>query len=271
MLISKEEREDLDRFFKRIRLYNSGIDKVCKIEQILAYLEIVHSRIRNYSRTRKFVIVDCCAGNCYLSFLIYYYYKHHDIRNIRIHCVDINEKLMKKAGMLAEESGFTGMKFHPCDVLDFGIDEKPDMIISLHACNSATDKMIYYGLKNSVNSILSVSCCQHDIRQNIRSTRYRGITKHKVFRERMAYMVGDSLRSLLLEMNGYDVDIIEFVSSRYTDKNILIRAFRNNGTITEKLIEDYRTIRDEFRIKPVLEKYLADFTDQNHNKYKIEK
>lgn len=257
MLINREVRENLDSFFRTIKLHNTAKpDTVCKIEQILAYLEMVHAAVRRYSKNRPLVLVDCCAGNCYLGFLIYYYYTEFDPRPVTIHCVDTNGSLMNNARSLAEDLGFGGMEFHACDIMEFSAGDTPHVVYSLHACGSATDKTLFCGIVHGARSILSVSCCQHDIQEHLRNPRYRGITRHRVFKNRLAYMAGDALRALLLEMNGYNADIIEFVSSRYTDKNIMLRAFRGNSPSPDTLSEEYRKIRDEFRVIPELESYL---------------
>lgn len=260
MLLQRSERESLSSLFRDLKLINSskesGKDKAGKIEQILSYLEIVQSHIRKYSKKRKLVFIDSCAGNCYLSFLIYYYYSEIDGRPISIHCVDKNEKLMKNGKELADKLGFTDMHFHTCDILDFKLDEKVQLVYSLHACDTATDKALYLGMTNRAACILSVSCCQHTIKKRLRNSRYRGITKHSVFKERMVYMVGDSLRALLLELGGYRADIFEFTSSRNTDKNIMIRGRKMGPSNTTSLKEEYKKIRDEFKVTPQLEKYI---------------
>ncbi|MCG8335599.1 MAG: SAM-dependent methyltransferase [Proteobacteria bacterium] len=261
MLISKQQRESLNLVFQQIRLKDSknksGIDKTCKIEQIIAYLEIVHANLRKYSKKRKLVLIDSGAGNCYLSFLVYYFYSSIEEMDVTIHCVDLNNKLMDKCRATAARMGFEQMHFHACDILEFRIDGGADMVYSLHACNSATDKTIYLGVANNAATILSVSCCQHDIKRSIRNKRYTGITKHSVYKDKFVSMVGDSLRGLLLEMIGYKVSIFEFVSSRYTDKNVMLRAKKSSLGKIRQLEEEYQKIKSEFMVTPELEKYLG--------------
>lgn len=261
MLITKQQRESLNLIFQKIRLQDannkSGIDKACKIEQIIAYLEIVHANLRKYSKKRKLVLIDSCAGNCYLSFLVYYFYAFIEEMDITIHCVDLNDKLMDKCRATAAKMGFNKMHFHARDILDFRISGRANLVYSLHACNSATDKTIYLGVVNNAATILSVSCCQHDIKRSIRNKRYSGITKHSVYKNKFVSMVGDSLRGLLLEMIGYKVSIFEFVSSRYTDKNIMLRAKKSSLGKIQHLEEEYQKIKSEFMVTPELEKYLG--------------
>jgi hypothetical protein len=149
------------------------------------------------------------------------------------------------------------MHFHACDIADFTSGDDINMVYSLHACDSATDKALYLGLRLNVPCILSVACCQHQARRQLRGHPYTGITRHRVFKDRVVYMVGDALRALLLEMQGYNVDILEFTSSRHTDKNTMIRARKgHNGDLAALRIE-YVRMRDAFRIVPSLEQYLG--------------
>ncbi len=266
MLISRTERESLSTILEKIKLKDpkkaKGIDKTCKLEQILAYLEIIHSKLRKYSRKRELVLVDCGAGNCYLSFLTYYFYTVLEKREVTIHCVDTNQKLMDKCRDKAKDLGFGKMFFHSGDIVDFEVTGKVDMVFSLHACNVATDKALYFGVKSGATSILSVSCCQHNIKRRIRNQRYRGITKHSVYKDKFVSMVGDSLRGLLMEMQGYKVSIFEFVSSRYTDKNIMLQANKGGVGKLAPIKEEYEKIKAEFKVAPELETYLNGAEEQ---------
>ena len=260
MLIQNDEQASLNAFFQKIRLQNhqneSGKDKSAKIEQILAYLEVMHAQLRKYSRKRALVLIESGAGNCYLSFLIYYFYTQLDKRRVTIHCLDINARLMEKTREMARTLGFDGMFFHACDIADYQHAGAVDMVYSLHACDSATDKALYLGLRNRARAILSVSCCQHTLKKHLKGHPYKGITRHRVFKDKIVYMVGDSLRALLLEMHGYKVDILEFVSSRYTDKNIMMRAQKGHIHDMDALKHEYEKLRNAFHVSPSLEFYI---------------
>jgi len=260
MLLTAESKEDLNTFFTRIRLKNSSEDQNGKIEQILAYLEVIHSSIRKLSRSRELVFIDSGAGNCYLSFLVYYFYAHIDKRKVTIHCIDRNERLMVNCREKASSFGFLNMYFHACDISEVALEVQPDLVFSLHACDTATDQALYLGVKLGARNILSVSCCQHSLAKDLRKHPWTGITRHAVFKDRILYMVADSMRVLLLESNGYDADIIEFVSSRYTDKNIMIRARRTNRKGMEESTHEYERIRKDFHIRPYLEQYVKNLS-----------
>lgn len=261
MLITREEQHVLNTFFETLKLRTDsdrgGItDKSAKIEQILAYLEVMHAQIRHYSKKRDLVFIDSGAGNCYLSFLVYYFYTRMDDRRVQIHCLDINHQLMEKNRRLAEKLNFDRMYFHASDIAEYTHEGRVDMAYSLHACDSATDKALYLGLKNRARHIFSVSCCQHTLFRQLRRHPYTGMTRHRVFKEKLTSMVGDALRALLLEMEGYKVDVLEFVSSRHTDKNIMIRAKKEQLREKNRFHEEYAQLQDTFHVTPSLEHYI---------------
>ena len=190
MFFQQEVQKSLNTFFEKIRLKDqnqqSGKDKTAKIGQILSYLEIINSQVRKYSRKRELVFIDCGAGNCYLSFLVYYFYAKIERRPVRIHCLDRNQRLMEKNRLRARTFGFERMFFHACDIEDYAHEGRPDMVYSLHACDSATDKTLFLGLKSEARNILSVSCCQHSIMKKMRGHPYTGITRHQIFKKKLA-------------------------------------------------------------------------------------
>ncbi len=260
MLINREIREKLDDIFYVLKLKNRNtkvsLDKKVKIEQILAYMEIIHSELRMSSKKKKIIIIDSGAGNCYLSFLTYYFYQKIYPKDIEIHCVDYNEKLMESNRELAQNMGFTKMYFHASDIIDFTVNKPVDMVYSLHACDTATDKTMHLGIRSNAKAILSVACCQSSLK--LKSNSLKSVTRHKAFRDKTIMMIADSLRAILLEKAGYKVDIFNFVSSRYTDKNIMVRAIKKGFKQTIKLDEEYKKVSAEFRIRPYLEELLAD-------------
>ena len=260
MLINKKNRQKLARLFEKIKLDTtiapSG-NKNAKIEQIIAYLEMVHACLRKYSCNKPLTLVDCAAGNCYLSFLIYYFYRELEPRNVSIHCIDTNGSLMENAKTTAAGLGFRNMYFHTGDILEFSTREKVQLVYSLHACDTATDKTLYLGIKQQAVHILSVSCCQHSLKKQLKKHPVPGLTRHKVFKDKITYMVADTLRSLLLESRGYRTDMIEFVSSRYTGKNIMLRAVKGSPDHMDRARDEYVRMVECFNMRPCLEKYLA--------------
>jgi len=142
MLIQHEEQASLNAFFQTIKLQNhkneSGKEKAAKIEQILAYLEAMHAQLRQYSRKRDLILIESGAGNCYLSFLVYYFYTKFNHRPVTIHCLDINARLMEKAQQLARTLRFDRMHFHACDIAEYRHSGRVDMVYSLRVSKKIT-------------------------------------------------------------------------------------------------------------------------------------
>lgn len=263
MLIEHETKKLLIEFSGRLGLKASQTygkaDKSRKIEQILAYLEAIHSQLRKYSFRRELVLVESGAGNCYLSFILYYFYSEVIKRPIQIHCIDINEKLMDKNRRIAEELGFEKMFFHAADIEQYIHEGKIDAACSLHACDTATDKAIALGLRNNARHIFSVSCCQHSLKGRMQASKVtEGITKHSVLKERLMYSILDSMRALLMEMFSYDVSVVEFCSSRATDKNLMLRAHKRQLGSLELVRSQYRRLKQAYSLSPYLETRLSD-------------
>lgn len=258
MLIEHDTRIQLCEFSQKLGLITpqkkQKSDKARKVEQIIAFLEVIHSQVKKYSQKRELVFVDSGAGNCYLSFIVYYYYTYIVQRPVRIHCIDINEALMNKNRDFAEKLGFARMHFHTADIEQYRHNGPIDVAYSLHACDIATDKAVLLGLKNKAKHILSVSCCQHSVKNKMQPyTCTKGLTKHSVIKDRLLYIVLDSMRALLLEMQSYDVDLIEFVSSRATDKNLMIRAHKKQTVDDDAIYSQYKQLRKAYNLRPYLE------------------
>jgi len=258
MLLDKNQREELNDLFYILRLQSrnrySSADGQVKIEQVLAYLEIIHAEIRRFSKKRKLIMLDSAAGNCYLSFIVNYFYGKIDSRDIEIHCIDYNEKLMTNSRTLARKLGIENMFFHSSDIVNFEFENSVDLVYSLHACDTATDKTMHLGIRCNARIILSVACCQHSAQMRTKSL--KSVTRHKAFRDRMLMMISDSMRAMLLEMRGYQVSIFDFVSSRYTDKNVMVRAVKNGSRQSIDITTEYAYMISEFHLKPYLEELL---------------
>ena len=250
-------RENTESFNSLFRAVNLGAeDKKAKTEQILSYLEVIDAQAKKFSHKRRLVAVDCAAGNCWLSFLVYHYYADIMKRDIEIHCIDRNGRLMEKARALSEKLGFVNMVFHSGDILDAGLNKPVDILYTLHACDDATDKALYFGLTHKAGLIFSVTCCQHSMTRQFRGKILKGMTRYKSIRTRLVYFVADTMRAHLVALQGYEVDVFDFTSARNTDKNIMIRAKRNSQIKKGQLEEEYRYLRRNFAMKPYLEKLL---------------
>ena len=188
-----------------------------------------------------------------------HFYKCIDPRPVRVICVDSNPALMRKNAELARRRGYDDIEFHGADVKAFRYDSQVDVVCSLHGCDTATDKTLYFGLSHRARHILTVSCCQHGLLQRMRThVGTAALTRHRVFRERLAYMLGDAMRVMLLEARGYHADVLEFVSSRATDMNVLLRATLANRAVSALQVEEVEALARTFRLSPALAGYLNE-------------
>jgi len=248
-------QEELDRFLITIKLKNprknfyAGRER--KFFQIQEYAKQVKSLMKQMSKKRTLTFLDCGAGSCYLSFYLNFIFRDRDIRFI---CVDYNRAVMKRAEEAAFQLGYGNMEFICADLSEFQSPHRPDLVYSLHACDMATDFSLYTGIQNRAAHILSVSCCQRRVYNQMKKHPLVRATEHKVYKERLADMVSDTMRSLILESFGYDTDIFEFASSRHTDKNVMVRGVLTSlpDRRRESALEDYMTLRDTFHLEPFL-------------------
>jgi len=233
-------------------------ERLGKHQQTFGYLKQVKSLLKKMSTKKTNVLLDCGCGRSYLSFLLNYYLEQEGFRNIYYVGIDTNEALIQKCTDAAEKLNMSNMEFHHGSIVDCKIDQKPDIVYSLHACDTATDQTISRGVLDGARYILSVSCCQHTAVSQIKKHPLTNLTRHSVYKERIADMIADSMRALLLESQGYRVDIFEFVSARHTPKNNMLRAEKGMAKKinVEKALSEYLKLKNMFHIRPATELYL---------------
>lgn len=235
-------------------------ERICKNGQVNDFLAHIVSALKKLSSKKEIVLLDCACGRSYLSFIAYYYCHEVLKRKIKIIGVDTNAGLIAKCIETAAQMGFAGISFYCSDIMEFKPDRAPDIVYCLHACDTATDMTVAKGVMENAKYIMTVSCCQHTATKHIRQHPLTSMTRFKPYKERIAEMVSDSMRALLLERLGYDVDIFEFTTSRNTPKNVMVRAVKGsrNAVREEKAEFDYLKLQDTFHIKPAAEGYLLN-------------
>lgn len=166
---------------------------------------------------------------------------------------------MEEAKKTAQKLNLDNISFVTADVLTYTHEIKPDIVYSLHACNTATDGTIYLGLKADARYILSVSCCQHTIKKQLKGHPLTAITKHGVYKDRLTDIIGDTLRALLIEQYNYKSDIFAFTAIKNTGKNIMLRATKipNQNNRLKQAEEQYKHLQNIFHIEPQLQKLLS--------------
>lgn len=258
----KFDAHELKKLYQSIGFMNPAggqyKERIGKNKQVYDYLLQITAALKKLSTKNEIVLLDCACGRSYLSFIVYYYCQEILKRKIRIIGVDSNPDLIFKCNNIAFEMEFKNLTFYCSDIIDFKPEYKLDIVYCLHACNTATDQAIAKGIIEKAKYIMTVSCCQHTTMAQIKKHPLTSITRFKPFKERIVDMVSDSMRALLLESLGYNVDVFEFTSSKNTAKNIMLRAVSGNRNMAkEEMAEyEYRKLLNTFHIRPAAERYL---------------
>ena len=231
-----------------------------KYHQVVAYCAHIISAINKLSSKRDVVMVDCSCGKSYLSFVLYAYCTTILDRKIKIIGIDTNAVLISKCKDTAQKLGYTNMHFYNTAVGDFRLDGAADIVYSLHACDTATDQTIAAGINFKAKYIFSVSCCQHTNRKRLSGHPLTAVSRFQPYKERLTDMVGDSMRALLLEGNNYGVRLFEFTPQKHTQKNIMLRAVRNQVKKQDRdgAAVNYDSLTRMFKFKPALENLISN-------------
>ncbi len=203
--------------------------KYDKFRQINRYLEFIRDILDKLPAHRRIRIVDFGCGKSYLTFAMYYYLHQLQGREIQVTGLDLKADVIRRCSELAEKLGYTGLEFQEGDISSFWGTDQVDMVVSLHACDKATDYALEKAVKWGAGVIMAVPCCQHELNSQMQCELLQPVLKYGVIRERMAALITDALRADLLEKSGYDTQILEFIDMEHTPKNLMIRAVKTKG------------------------------------------
>lgn len=195
-----------------------------KFRQINRFLEYIEDILPKLDKERELTIIDFGCGKSYLTFAMYYYLKELKGYNIRIIGLDLKEDVIEHCNELRTRYGYDKLDFYVGDIATYKDVDKVDMVVTLHACDTATDYALAKAVKWGAEVILSVPCCQHEANRTIKSDILSPVMDYGILKERMAAIVTDAARAKLLTANGYDTQILEFIDMEHTPKNLLIRA-----------------------------------------------
>ena len=221
-----------------------------KYRQINRYVELMSHWFDKIDCSKKIKIVDMGSGKGYLTFALYDYLHNQLKLNISITGVELRSNLVTLCNEISTECGFTNLQFISKDINDF-TSEEIDIIIALHACDTATDLAIYKGIKADAQLIVCAPCCHKQVRKDMDSkSDFRSITKHGIFQERQAEMLTDAIRSLLMEREGYKTKAFEFISNEHTRKNIMLVGRKSKPKETKLEIDkEIKHLKDSFQIQ----------------------
>ena len=213
------------------RVVNSKYDKFRQINRFLEFIEDICPVL---PRDRELTMIDFGCGKSYLTFAMYYYLHHLQGLDLRIIGLDLKEDVIEHCNQLARKFGYDKLQFLTGDIADYEGVDHVDLVVTLHACDTATDYALAKAVAWKARAILSVPCCQHELNRQIQNEMLEPVLQYGLLKERMAALITDGLRASLLEQQGYEVQVLEFIDMEHTPKNILIRAVKKKNV---KLID----------------------------------
>ncbi|MCI6511606.1 MAG: SAM-dependent methyltransferase [Coprococcus catus] len=233
-----------------------------KYRQINRFLEFIEDILPELPTDRTVHIIDFGCGKSYLTFAMYYYLKVLKHYDIRITGLDLKQKVIEDCQALADRYGYDGLQFLCGDIADYNGTDEVDMVVTLHACDTATDYALYKAVKWHASVILSVPCCQHELNRKMQCETLSGAFQYGLIKERTAALMTDAMRGQLLEMKGYKTQLLEFIDMENTPKNILIRGVKSKGLLPKaarkQQMENYQKCRDFFGAELTLEKLFKE-------------
>lgn len=229
-----------------------------KFRQINRYLEIVedcYPALESITQERPLRIIDFGCGKAYLTFALYYYMRVIKNRSVMITGLDLKTDVIEFCNNVSKDLGYDGLEFLMGDIADY-TDEYCDMVVTLHACDTATDYALINAVGWNTKVILSVPCCQHELFRQIKNDIHDPMLKHGILKDRLTEYLTDGLRALKLEAKGYDVALIEFTSLEHTARNIMIKAVKNrpNKKRMDRAQAEYEQLRDFYHVSPTIDK-----------------
>ena len=224
-----------------------------KYRQINRFLEFIQDVLPKLPKDREITIVDFGCGKSYLTFAMYYFFRELKGYQVKIIGLDLKEDVIRRCSRLAEEYGYDNLQFLQGDIAGYEGLEKADMVVTLHACDTATDFALAKAVQWDAKVILSVPCCQHELNGKIRNDLLAPVLKYGILKERMSALITDGIRANLLESAGYSVQILEFIDMEHTPKNLLIRAVKTGKKQSaEPLGRMTEAIRGELTLERLL-------------------
>lgn len=218
-------------------------DKFDKFKQLNRYLEFVRDALPEMPEGETWTIVDFGCGKAYLTFALYHYLVVMLGKKVRLIGLDLKEDVIRYCQGVAQELGFEGLHFEIGDISAYDGCTKADMVVSLHACDTATDAALAKAVGWNASVIFAVPCCQHELYPQVENVELEAILKHGLLKERFSALATDALRGLMLERVGYRVQMVEFIDMTHTPKNILIRAYKESKSSGNQGIEAYNQFK----------------------------
>lgn len=232
--------------------------KYDKFRQINRFLEMVEDVLEELPGGRPLTIVDFGCGKSYLTFALYHYLAVKEGRELNVVGLDLKQDVIEHCGALAAKLEYGNLRFLVGDIADYDELDQVDMVVTLHACDTATDAALEKAVRWGASVILSVPCCQHELFPQLKNEAMEPLLSHGILKERFSALATDAIRAKLLDIMGYRTQLLEFIDMEHTPKNILIRAVKSKGGDRERLWREYTAFRDMIQADPYLERACRD-------------
>lgn len=224
-----------------------------KYRQINRFVEIADNVVDSL-KLSSINILDFGCGKSYLTFILYYYLTEIKKMKVSITGLDLKADVIEKCNKLAEKYRYDGLSFEIGDINGYSVKTPPDMVITLHACDTATDYALYNAVSWNAKAIISVPCCQHELNGQIETENFSALTDYGLIKERFSALATDAIRGKILEWQGYKVQMLEFVDFEHSPKNLLIKAVKRSTSkpVRETAKTKAETLMKEFNFSPTL-------------------
>lgn len=232
--------------------------KYDKFKQINRFIEFIDDTLAHLPKDKPVRILDFGSGKSYLTFALYHYLKIEKGLDIRVTGLDLKKEVIEECAKIADDLGYEQLEFLVGDINDYNDESAVDMVVTLHACDVATDLALSRAVKWGASVILSVPCCQHELNRQLDAPGLDIMLKHGLIKERFAALATDSIRAEILNMVGYEAQLVEFIDIENTPKNILIRAYKNGKKVTAEQMESYKQFKQMLNAEPFLENELKE-------------
>lgn len=230
-----------------------------KYRQINKFIQFIDEAVDKSGLT-SLNIIDFGCGKSYLTFIVYYYLTFKKGLDVTMTGMDLKADVIENCRKPAEKYGYEKLHFLVGNIADYKADRQVDMVITLHACDTATDFALFHAIQWKTSMIISVPCCQHELNEQMDSEEFRILTRYGLVKERIASLMTDAIRANLLTCCGYKTQLLEFIDFTHTPKNIMIRAVRSNISSEHKaqMLEEVETLMKTYHLDQTLYRKLQE-------------